>query len=174
MAQGENLSRFARLVLTNTALPTGDRTMPDPWWAFKRAIKVAPSIDFGMFVSLGVAQSLPPEVRAAYAAPFPDDSYCAGPRALPEILPVSPDDPAAEPNRAAWQTLVSTDLPTLVAFSDGDPLTSALGPIFKRRLPGAKGLRHPVYRGASHFAPEDAGLELAKDVVAFIADTPTR
>ena len=170
----ENLGRFARLIPTNTALPTGDGTMPDPWWAFKRAIKVAPTIDFGMFVSLGVTQSLPPEVRDAYAAPFPDDSYCAGPRALPEIVPVAPDDPASQSNRAAWRKLVSTNLPALVAFSDGDPLTGALGPIFKHRLPGAKGLHHPVYHGASHFTPEDAGPELAGDVVAFIADTPTR
>ena len=170
----ENWNRFARLVPTNTALPTGDRKMPDAWWALRRALRIAPTIDFGMFISLGVARPLLPEVRAAYSAPFPDDSCCAGPRALTEIVPVSPDDPATVPNRATWHKLVTSNLPTMVAFSDGDPLTGAVAPVFKRHLPGAKGHPHPVYRGASHFVPEDSGTELAKDIVAFIAETPTR
>jgi haloalkane dehalogenase len=62
----------------------------------------------------------------------------------------------------------------LVAFSDSDPMTGALAPIFKRQLPGARGYPHPVYRGASHFVPEDSGLELANDIVAFIAETLNR
>ena len=34
-------------------------------------------------------------VRAAYDAPFPDEAFKAGPRAIPTLVPTAPDDPAA-------------------------------------------------------------------------------
>ena len=42
-------------------------------------------------------------VRAAYDAPFPDEAFKAGPRAMPTLVPTAPDDPATEANRAAWR-----------------------------------------------------------------------
>ena len=45
-------------------------------------------------------------VIAAYDAPFPDERYKAGARQFPMLVPVSPDDPAAPANRAAWAALV--------------------------------------------------------------------
>ena len=53
----------------------------------------------------------------------------------------------------------------LVAFSDGDPITGALGPILQRQLAGAQGIEHPVIAGAGHFLQEDAGPELAEAIV---------
>lgn len=41
----ENADRFARIVVANTGLPTGDFNMPEVWWQFRRAIQEAPSID---------------------------------------------------------------------------------------------------------------------------------
>ena len=64
---------------------------------------------------------LPDEVIAAYDAPFPDDSYKAGARQFPMLVPISPDDPAAPANRAAWEQLRRFDRPFLCAFSDSDP-----------------------------------------------------
>jgi haloalkane dehalogenase len=168
----ENSERFARVVVTNTSLPTGDHKMPDPFWAFRRMVKLAPRIDFGALVSLGCTESLTAAERAAYSAPFPDDSYCTGPRTLPEITPVSPDDAATVANRAAWQRLIALDLPALVAFSDSDPMTSDMRHIFARVLPGARGRRHPVYRGAGHMVAEDAGEALGEDIAAFVKETP--
>ncbi len=106
--------------------------------------------------------------RAAYDAPFPNEMYKAGPRALPTLVPTSPDDEASEANRAAWRTLTTSNVPFLCAFSDGDPITGAMGPILQRAMPGAAGREHPTIANAGHFLQEDAGQELGRVVARFV------
>ena len=164
----EHPERFSRLVVANTGLPTGDIPMPEIWWRFREAIQRAPSIDVGRFVQGGCRRPMSDEVRAAYDAPFPDDTYCAAPRAMPGLVPTSPDDPAAPANRSAWAKLSASSTPMLVAFSDGDPITGGMAPIFQREMPGAQGIEHPVVHDAGHFLQEDAGDELAGHIVEFL------
>src|SRR6202012_3509776 len=101
----EHPDRFARVVAANTGLPTGDEPMPEVWWQFRRVVEKAPALDVARLVQSGCQTRLSDAVRAAYAAPFPDQSYVAGPRAMPLILPTAPDDPATAANRAAWPRL---------------------------------------------------------------------
>ncbi|WIX80527.1 haloalkane dehalogenase [Amycolatopsis carbonis] len=164
----ENPSRFAGVVAANTGLPTGDQDMPEVWHQFRAAVENAQVLDIGRFIQSGCRSVLPAEVRAAYDAPFPNEMYKAGPRAMPGLVPYRPDNPASDANRAAWKTLSSLDLPFLVAFSDGDPITGAMGPILQRTMPGAAGRTHPVIAGAGHFLQEDAGEELAEQVARFV------
>lgn len=169
----EQPDRFARIVAANTGLPTGDHPMPDIWHQFRAAMQNAPTVDVARFVASGCLRPMADEVRAAYDAPFPDESFKAGPRAMPGLVPIRPDDPASDANRAAWATLTASDTPALVAFSDSDPITAAMGPILARNLPGAQGRRqHPTIAGAGHFLQEDAGPELAAQIVAFVQATP--
>jgi len=161
-------SRFARVVASNTGLPTGDIDMPAAWHAFRSAVEKAPVLDVGRFVQSGCRSSLSPEVRAAYDAPFPNEMYKAGPRAMPGLVPYRPDDPASEANRAAWKTLTELEIPFLVAFSDGDPITGGMAPLLRRSMRGAQGVEHPVIAGAGHFLQEDKGEELAEHVARFV------
>lgn len=160
----ENPDRFARVVAANTGLPTGDHGMPDIWWAFRRAVEGADVLDVGRLVNAGCVRPMPPEVRAAYDAPFPSEDYKAGPRVMPTLVPTAPDDPASEANRAAWAALTTWDKPFLVAFSDSDPVTGGMAPILRRSIPGAAGLDHPVIEDAGHFLQEDAGDRLGQAV----------
>jgi haloalkane dehalogenase len=164
----ENLDRFAGVVAANTGLPTGDAGMPPQWWAFHDAVRKAPVLDIARFVQSGCKRTLSEAERAAYDAPFPNETYKAGPRALPTLVPTRPDDPASEANRTAWRTLSASSLPFLCAFSDGDPITEAAGPLLRRVMPGAAGREHPTIAGAGHFLQEDAGEELAGVVVEFV------
>ena len=76
---------------------------------------------------------------------------------------------AASPEAwAALLTLTALEIPFLVAFSDGDPITGGMAPILKRAMRGAQGLDHPVIAGAGHFLQEDAGEELAGHVARFV------
>ena len=170
----ENPDRFVRIVPANTGLPTGDHPMPDIWHAFREAIQTAPVVDVGRFVQAGCARPMSDETRAGYDAPFPDETFKAAARAMPGLVPITPDDPAAQANRDAWTTLTTLELPALVPFSDGDPITGPMGPILQAVLSGAKGREHPVIAGAGHFLQEDAGPELAGHIVDFIAATPSR
>lgn len=170
----EHPDRFARIVAANTGLPTGDHPMPDIWHQFRQAIQTAPEIDIGRFVQAGCRRPMSEDVRAGYDAPFPDESYKPAPRAFPGLVPIAPDDPATEANRAAWATLTTLPCPALIAFSDGDPITGPMAPILKQVLPGAQHREHPTIENAGHFLQEDAGPELATAVVAFIAGTPAQ
>ncbi|GGO77259.1 haloalkane dehalogenase [Nonomuraea cavernae] len=167
----EHPERIARIVAANTGLPTGDIPMPEVWHRFKDTVVDSPALDIARFVQSGCRTRLSPEVLAAYDAPFPDESYKAGPKALPGLVPISPDDPAAAANRAGWQVLTTLDRPFLVAFSDSDPITGGMAPIMKRTMAGAAGREHPVIAGAGHFLQEDAGAELGRHVAAFVSVT---
>jgi haloalkane dehalogenase len=168
----EHPDRFARVVAANTGLPTGDQPMPEVWLRFREVVRTAPELSVSRLVQSGCTRPLPPAVLAAYDAPFPDPSYAAAVRAMPELVPATPDNPASAANRAAWRQLCAWDKPFLVAFSDRDPITGPMAPILKRAVPGAAGRAHPVLEGAGHFLQEDAGEELGAIVAAFIRDTP--
>ncbi|PZS20181.1 MAG: haloalkane dehalogenase [Pseudonocardiales bacterium] len=170
----EHPERVARIVAANTGLPTGDHSMPEIWHQFRAVVQSAPTLDVGRLVQAGCRRPMSDEVRAGYDAPFPDESYKAGPRAMPGLVPTTPQDPATAANRAAWAALSRSSTPVLVAFSDGDPITGGMRPILEAALPGARGRVHPVITNAGHFLQEDAGAELAAHVVDFIAATPDR
>lgn len=168
----ENPDLFSRIVVANTGLPTGDHPMPEIWWEFRRTVEASPDMQVSSFIEWGCVRPVDDTVLAAYDAPFPDPSYLAGPRAMPLLVPTAPDDPASDANRAAWRVLTSSWVPVLVAFSDGDPITGAMAPIFKAALPGATGVDHPVIADAGHFLQEDAGEDLAAAIVTFLSRTP--
>ena len=126
-----------------------------------------------VFAPLGEhAEGTPaPEVIAAYNAPFPDDSYKAAARQFPLLVPITPDDPAAAANRAAWEVLRRWQKPLLTAFSDSDAVTRGGERVFQKLVPGAQGQPHVTITGAGHFLQEDKGEELAQVVADFIART---
>jgi haloalkane dehalogenase len=164
----ERPERFKRLVVANTGLPNGEQPMAEVWWRFREAVTTASNLNIGWFVQSGCRQQMSDETRAGYDAPFPDDEYCAGPRAMPGLVPTSPEDPAAAANKSARAKLCVSPIPVLVAFSDSDPFTGAIGPIFQREMRGAQGIDHPLLHGAGHFLQEDAGEELANHIVQFL------
>ena len=168
----ENPDRFARIVVANSGLPTGDRPPTDAFLAWQRFSQEAEEFPVGGIVNGGCTSSLTPEVIAGYDAPFPDDSYKAGARVFPTLVPTSPDDPAADANRAAWRALEHWDKPVLTAFSDGDPITRGGARPFESRIPGAQGQAHATITGAGHFLQEDRGPELAAVIVDFVKATP--
>jgi haloalkane dehalogenase len=126
----------------------------------------------GAIVNGGSATDLPAEVVAAYDAPFPDETYKEGARQFPLLVPTSPDDPAAAPNRKAWESLQAFTKPVLTAFGDKDPITKGGERVIQKLIPGAKDQPHTTIEGGGHFIQEDRGEELAKVVVDFITQTP--
>ena len=160
--------RFSRLVVANTGLPTGDQAMPEIWHRFREVITTTPELNIGWFVASGCVRGLTDADRAAYDAPFPEDAFMAGPRAMPNLIPQTPEDVESQPNRDAWEFLIRWEHPVLVAYSDSDPITGAMAPIIKSTFAGAQGIEHPVIENAGHFLQEDAGAELAREIIDFL------
>jgi haloalkane dehalogenase len=167
----EHPERFARVVAANTFLPTGDRPAGPAFLAWQKYSQETPNFHVGGIVKGGCVTDLPPDVIAAYDAPFPDDRYKAGARQFPLLVPTSPDDPAAPANRKAWEVLRGWNRPFLTAFSDSDPVTGGADRLLKEAIPGTKGQPHATITGGGHFLQEDKGEDLAAIVVRFIAST---
>jgi len=166
----EHPNRFARVIATNTALPTGDRPPSETFLAWQRLCQRDPDLAVGSLVQSNCVLPLSPDVIAAYDAPFPDQSYKAGVRQLPMLVPVRPDDPASAANRAAWEALSGFEKPFLTVFGDRDPFTAGAERAFQRKIPGARGKPHIILPNAAHFIQEDAANDLARIIVSFVKD----
>lgn len=164
--------RFARLVIANTGLPTGEGKPSEAFLSWQSYAATTEAFPVGAIINGGSTTDLSPEVIAAYDAPFPDDTYKAGARVMPSLVPTSADDPAHADQVAAWQVLEGFDRPVLCAFSDSDPITGGGERVFQRRVPGAADQPHTAIEGGGHFLQEDRGPQLAKVVADFIAATP--
>ena len=167
----EQPERFARVVAANTFLPTGDIPMPKAFFRWRDFSQTTPTFDVGDIVSKGCATPLTPEVKAAYDAPFPDETYKEGARQFPNLVPATPEDPATPANRRAWERLAGFKKPFLTAFSDQDPITRGADAFLQAAIPGAAGQPHTTITGGGHFLQEDQGALLAKVVADFIALT---
>jgi haloalkane dehalogenase len=125
--------------------------------------------DIGFLLNAATITDLTPDEVAAYDAPFPDDSYKSGARIFPSLVPTSPDDPAAEANRAAWTVFEQWTKPFICCFSDRDPITAGGDRPFLARVPGAKGQPHATVANAHHFFQEDAAPQLARIIIDAVA-----
>jgi haloalkane dehalogenase len=163
-----NPDRFARVVVANTGLPTGDTRISDAFLAWRKYSLEVSEFDVGAIVNMGSQKSLSQDVIAAYNAPFPDDTYKEGARIFPSLVPIEPNDPASAANRRAWEVLSKLNKPFLTAFSDGDPITRGGDEIFKKSVPGAKDQPHTTIKGGGHFLQEDCPEDFANVIVDFI------
>ena len=168
----ENPGRFARVVAANTMLPTGDQDLGEAfvnWRTFSQEVPVFP---VSTIINGATTTELPPEVLRGYDAPFPDERFKEGARQFPLLVPATPDDPAAESNRAAWQVLSQWQKPFLTAFSDSDPITAGGDALLQKLIPGCSGQAHTTIENGGHFLQEDQGEKLAGVVADFIQANP--
>jgi haloalkane dehalogenase len=164
----EDGDRFSRLVAANTGLPTGGE-LPEAFFRWQEFSQKVSKLPVGRIVNGATVSSLSRDVLAAYEAPFPDETYKAGARIMPSLVPTDPDDPEARINRDLWRRkLVKWPKPVLTAFSDSDPITGGGEQIFQRLMPGAKGQPHATIEAAGHFLQEDQGDALAQLIIDFM------
>jgi haloalkane dehalogenase len=155
----ENADRVAALVVLNTGLFTG--RVSKGFMAWREFAEGNPDLPVGFVVGGATSSDLPPEVVAAYEAPFPSAESKAGAATFPLLVPMSLEDPAAVAMGEVTSALGSWSKPALVAFSDSDPVFPwpRAGERFVEMIPTAgEQVRIP---GAAHFLQEDAGEEIA-------------
>lgn len=164
----EHSDSFAGVVAANTMLPTGDHNPGEAFKNWQKFSQEVPEFNSGNIINGGTTTDLSKEVIAAYNAPYPDESYKEGARQFPLLVPITPNDPAADANRAAWQVLSNWQKPFLTAFSDSDPITAGAEKILQKLIPGTVGQEHTTIINGGHFLQEDQGQALAEVVIKFI------
>ena len=155
---------FAGVVAGNTGLPEG-HGMSDAFAAWLHFSQTAPELPIGGVLQGGSGRTLTDAEVAAYDAPFPDETYKAGARAFPRLVPLTPEHASVAENKAAWTVLETFDKPFVTCFSDADPITKGGERVFQSRIPGAQGQPHRTIAGGGHFLQEDAPDELAAMIV---------
>jgi haloalkane dehalogenase len=164
----DNPERFDRLIVANTGLPTGEHKPSEGFLKWLEYSQNVADFHIGGIVKGGCATKPSADVVAAYDAPFPHDAYKEGARMFPTLVPITPDNPASQANRAGWEKLMRWPGKVLTLFSDQDPVTAGGFKPFQKLLPGAKDQPHETITGAGHFLQEDKGEEIAGKIVAWL------
>ena len=168
--------RFAAVVAANTALPDPDVRVEDvppevvapflSWLQWSQELELRPSEVVGGDSPLNQTHHrLSEGASAAYDAPFPDESYRAGARQFPLIVPLDDTDPPASMLREAWVGLESYDRPFVTAFADHEDVTRFFEALFQARVPGARGQPHQTIPNAGHFLQEHAPDRLVEIIL---------
>lgn len=157
--------RFAAVIAGNTMLPIGEGTPPDAFLAWQQFSQTVPEFPTGMILQGASVRDLTAEEVAGYDAPYPDESFKAGARIFPALVPTAPDHGGVADNRDAWKVLSAWDKPFVTCFSDQDPVTKGGDKIFQARVPGTKGQPHRTIKDGGHFLQEDQPGELAELVI---------
>lgn len=160
--------RFDSAIAANTALPAGKVAFPPAFQQWKDFAHSVPELPVGKIIDMGTTTELSPDVIAGYDAPYPDESYKAGARAFPALVPMAADDPESLLNVKAWQKLQQWNKPFLTLFSDSDPIMKGGEKYFQSLIPGANGQAHTIIENAGHFLQEDQGEAIAEKVVTFV------
>ncbi len=176
----ERPERFARLVILNThAWPFlgkyGPESQGGPTQAFLDFRQRAESwvdVSASGLVQGGTVSVLPPDVLAAYDAPFPDVSFKAGPLTFPLRMPITTTDPSAIRFYQAGLRLQRWGRPTFVLFSDKDPITRGSDARFRQLIVPAQNEPVITIQNAGHFLLEDAGAEIADHILDFLERRP--
>ena len=164
----ERPASASRLVLLNGGMITGRQRMSDAWRAFRDFVERTEDLPIEMLIRGACATDHGDEVFRGYSAPFPVPESKAGARAFPLMIPTSPEADGAAAGIAVLEALASGDVPSLVLWSDRDPIM----PLETgRRFAAAIGAPEPeVVENASHFLQEDQGAWIGRRIAFWLND----
>jgi haloalkane dehalogenase len=158
----EHSDHVAALAIFNTGLFTGK--VSKGFLAWRDFAEKNPDLPVGRIIQGGTTTELTDHVIAAYDAPFPTVESKAGAAQFPLLVPIDESADGAAEMRAVMDALSRWQRPTLVAFSDADPIFPypRAGQVFCDLIPSAT--EQVRIEGAGHFVQEDSGRLLASEV----------
>jgi haloalkane dehalogenase len=164
----ERPESFARLVILDTGLFTGQQRMTDAWMAFRNFVERTEDLPVSMLVNGAALRDLSEAELAAYDAPFPTPASKAGARAFPLMIPLDPGAPGAEAGQRVLEALAADTRPTLMLWAQDDPI---LPPATGKRFAAAINRDEPeAIPSASHFLQEDQGQMIGERIAAWLGE----
>jgi haloalkane dehalogenase len=158
--------RFARLLVMNTMLGTGDVPLGQGFLAWRTYSNSRPDMDIAGLMKRA-APALSGAEAAAYAAPYPDVRHKAGVRRFPNLVPDSRDADGAALSRRArdfWSTEWTGRSFMAIGMQDpvlGPPAMWALHASIRNCPPPLE------LADAGHFAQEAGAIIVEKAIASF-------
>jgi len=164
-----NPDYFDRLVLNTTTVPRADSLFAAAWVAgWRRYAIVNDVFPISDMVQSMTERELDAGELAGLDAPYPDETYKAGPRRFPMMIPATPLHPAHGPNTETWGALKNWNKPTLTMVSQSIAERSFDPKDFHDQIPGTAGQAHQIYPEAGFFLIEENPAQQAAGVLRFI------
>jgi haloalkane dehalogenase len=161
-------ARFARLLVMNTALGTGDLLLGKGFLDWRAWANKNPDMDIARLMKRSVTD-LGDAEASGYGAPFPDSTFKAGVRRFPNLVPDHPDADGAKLSRRArdwWRTEWTGK--TFMAVGATDPVLGP--PVMNNLRKQIRGCPEPyVIADAGHFVQE-SGTEVAQAALRYFGD----
>ncbi len=165
----DNPDRFAAVMAGNTGLPIGKGTPSEAFLKWQKYSQIVPVFPTGQILQGATVRELSDAEVAAYDAPYPDESYKAGARIFPALVPTDPSMDGVAENIEAWKVYKAWNKPFLTGFSDQDPVTKGGEQVFQKLVPGAAGQPHKILKGGGHFLQEDVHESLSEMLIELCA-----
>jgi haloalkane dehalogenase len=157
-------ARYARLLVMNTALGTGDAPLTQGFLDWRAYVNKNSDLACGKLLKRSCPHLSDAEA-AAYDAPFPDARHKAGVRRFPNLVPDRPDAPGAEISRRArewWKSAWRGE--SFMAVGVKDPVLGL--PVMKALRGVIRGCPEPwPHAEGGHFLQE-WGDEVARAALA--------
>ena len=171
----ENQENVHSLVILNTLV----RPTRVPWifkMVFRRCYSGFLIRRLDLFRKMAFAKglmfktTLAPQVKAEYKMPHPNGASRAGVAAFPKMIPTNKRHPNYQYVLDIEQTLQQWNIPVLVMFSDRDIAFKAEeGQRIAEMVPNG---RFTLVPGAGHYLQEDAGEDIADEMMGFLNQWP--
>ena len=158
--------KFSGLIVSNSGLPVGIGATEgfNQWLNYSQTVE---DFNSGKIVYQGSMKKLDEEEVAAYNAPFPDETYKAGARAFPLLVPITDAHDQVKENIEAWEVLKTFTKPTLAIFGEYDMSFRDQDKYIIEKIPGAKGLNLRWIK-AGHFSQENQPGLIAKEIINLV------
>ncbi len=160
---------FSRLMLVTTTMPRANSLTGAIWVAgWRRYIYGPEEFPISGMVSDMTGNEIDDITVAGLDAPYPDESYKAGPIRMPMMIPATTLHPTAKANREAWKKLKGWDGPVITMLAESIAQRGFNPQEFYDQMPGTEGQAHRLYPDTGFFLIEDVPEQLAEATVEFI------
>jgi len=160
--------RFDRVAIGNTGLPVG-QSLGEGFDSWLNASQTMEVMDVGRLLQRATqARELSQSEMDAYQAPFPDETYMAGARQFPALVPITLDHDSVAENLEAWKVLDGWSKPFLTLWCPNDPVLGHLHHEFIERVPGASNEAHQEFTPGGHFCQDDRGEDIAAALISWM------
>ncbi|MGQ8365725.1 haloalkane dehalogenase [Glaciecola sp. 1036] len=160
----DDINNFNTVIAVNTMLPIAELPINSTTESSQEE-----KFNIASQIQQGCKNLLIDEILQGYDAPFPNQDFVVGPKAMKNMLFNGNNAIELTINNNAWNVLKSFNKPFITVFSDEDLMSIGIHDHIKEHIPGCKNQQHYSFFNTGHFIQEDAPEKLIAIVIRAFA-----